>query len=316
MTVWQLDKTQQMYEACKERSLWSHDFPVNINTGHGPVAVSKDFPKVLQNFCPLICDVVKHPSSFDLNWAEWYAFSIFWSLNWFKWKHHVITKKWSKTSQFEPNFLPESDSNLSHPAGIQSFGKKRRSISCKISEDLDFDFLDMKTCGLFPHSGFNHDLKKDMSCFFRLGLLIEFDGLIDSEAVQMWQIFGAVQFFKVRSCTQDAVDICGLQERYLSSWTAARFFQTYPNILNQQQNAWPFVASQNPKGDYDMIPSLKVPQALCFSMSEVGRWSWWRSLTKPQKLQLEIGRSSTWSSTSQPETPQIYSYFAFVQMFI
>lgn len=47
--------------------------------------------------------------------------------------------------------------------------KKRRSISCKISEDLDFDFLDLKTTGLFPHSGFNHDLKKDMSCFFRLG---------------------------------------------------------------------------------------------------------------------------------------------------
>ena len=62
MTVSQLEKTQQMcYEACKEQSLWSHDFPVNINTGHGPV--SKDFPKVVPNFCPLICDVVKHPQA-------------------------------------------------------------------------------------------------------------------------------------------------------------------------------------------------------------------------------------------------------------
>lgn len=154
MTVWQLDKTQQMYEACKERSLWSHDFPVNINTGHGPVAVSKDFPKVLQNFCPLICDVVKHPSSFDLNWAEWSAFSIFWSLNWFKWKHHVITKKWSKTSQFEPNFLPESDSNLSHPAGIQSFGKKKKVDFLQDLGGSGFWFLGHENLWTFSPFGF------------------------------------------------------------------------------------------------------------------------------------------------------------------
>lgn len=125
---------------------------------------------------------------------------------------------WSQKSEAKHhNLNPTSYQNQIQICHIQLeskvSAKKRRSISCKISEDLDFDFLDMNTCGLFPHSGFNHDLKKDMSCFFRLGLLIEFDGLIDSEAIQMWQIFGAVQFFKVRSCTQDAVDICGLQER-------------------------------------------------------------------------------------------------------
>lgn len=96
--------------------------------------------------------------------------------------------------------------------------------------------------------------------FFQTWLLIEFDGLIDSEALQMWQIFGAVQFFKVRSCH-----------------TGCRWYMWTSRKISFLWNCtWPFVAWQNPKGDYDMISSLKVPQALCFSMSEVGsggRWS-------------------------------------------
>ena len=64
-------------------------------------------------------------------------------------------------------------------------------MSCKISEDLDFDFLAMKNYVFFHHSSFNHDVKKRHVMFFKTWLLKESDGLVDSD------------------CDSDVIDVWG-----------------------------------------------------------------------------------------------------------
>ena len=162
MTFWQLDKTQQMcYGACKEQSLWSHD-TVNINTGHGPV--SKDFPRGLPNFCSwfvMWCNIPQALIWTGPNDMHFLFFEV--------WNDSNEITMWSQNSEAKHHSLKptcyQNQIQICHFPVTSSWNPKFRP-----KKKVDFlQFLDMRTCGLFPHSGFNHDLKTDMSSFYSLG---------------------------------------------------------------------------------------------------------------------------------------------------
>ncbi len=155
-------------------------------------------------FCPLTCDVVQHSSSFDLNWAEWYAFSIF-----EVWIDSNEITMWSQNSEAKHhNLNPTCYHNkikICHfPAVTSSWTSKvlAEKEGFDVLQDLGgsgfWFFGHEKLCFFYPFE-FQPWCKKRHVMFFQTWLLKESDGLVDSDCdsdvIDVWGKSWKVQVF-------------------------------------------------------------------------------------------------------------------------